>query len=297
MTITRPLLADTIGDINLLKFPVMVSEKLDGIRCLKVNGKALTRKFKPIPNNFIRNWIEKNLIDGVDGELMIPGKNFNEIQSLVMTEDGEPDFVYHVFDLVTDVKIPFIERHMDLVSYYLLLNKFQKKNIQLVNHTWCRTVEDLLKYEQYCLDNNYEGVMVRSIEGRYKCGRSTLKEGILLKLKRFQDSEAEILGFEELQNNTNAKEINELGLSKRSTKKEGMVGASSLGKFKVRDIKTGTEFELGTGDGLTKELRQEIWNNKDKYLNKIVKYKYQGLGTNLRPRFPVWLGLRDERDM
>ncbi|MCX6879876.1 MAG: hypothetical protein NTW21_39640 [Verrucomicrobia bacterium] len=60
-TITKPMLASKCERPDLLPFPVLATPKLDGIRCLKLGGRALTRSFKPISNRFAREWIEANL--------------------------------------------------------------------------------------------------------------------------------------------------------------------------------------------------------------------------------------------
>jgi hypothetical protein len=73
---------------HLLPFPVLATPKLDGIRCLKLGGKALTRSFKPISNRFVREWIEANLPDGVDGELMLRDGTFSETTSAIGRRDG-----------------------------------------------------------------------------------------------------------------------------------------------------------------------------------------------------------------
>ena len=75
--ITKPMLASKCENPHLLPFPVLATPKLDGIRCLKLGGKALTRSFKPISNRFAREWIEANLPDGVDGELMLRDGTFS----------------------------------------------------------------------------------------------------------------------------------------------------------------------------------------------------------------------------
>ena len=81
--IKKPMLAGTMKNEALLKFPVLASPKLDGFRCLKLDGKCLTRSFKPLGNNFVREWIEANVPDGMDGELMLadPKATFGEISS------------------------------------------------------------------------------------------------------------------------------------------------------------------------------------------------------------------------
>jgi DNA ligase 1 len=289
--ITKPMLAVN-ADLDKLDFThrLYATPKLDGIRCLKINGKALSRKFKDIPNHHVRELIEM-LPDGLDGELICEGKTFNETQSLIMREEGEPDFTYYVFDYVNPI---FLEEYyairmsrledLKLPSFCKKLIPVQLKNESELNH-----------YEAKCLNEGYEGVMVRDPRSPYKCGRSTVKEGYLLKIKRFEDAEAIILGFEEKMHNNNEKKTDELGHSKRSSHKENLAPADTLGALIVRDIKTDVEFSIGSG--FDDVLKKEIWYNRDRYLNKIVTYKYQPSGMKDKPRFPAFKGFRDERDL
>src|ERR1700686_2661693 len=99
--ITKPMLACTLEGMDSIKFPVLATPKLDGIRCLIQNGQAVSRNFKPIQNTHIRTELSKGLPDGLDGELILEGKEFNEVSSAVMSEDGTPDFRYYVFDYVS----------------------------------------------------------------------------------------------------------------------------------------------------------------------------------------------------
>lgn len=292
--ITRPLLAESVTDLKDLegRYPFLCSYKLDGIRALKVGGKLVTRKFKEVPNKYIRNTLTELLPDGIDGEIMSSG-GFNSIQSKVMSEDGEPDFFYNAFDYVKDdLTKPYAERIEDLKQWYKALDRYH--HINLVLPTVINNLGELINFETQALDTGHEGVMLRSAQGRYKCGRSTLREGILLKLKRFKDSEAEVIGFLEKMHNTNPSEVNELGLSKRSSKKEGLVGASTLGTLLVRDIYSGVEF--GIGSGFDDAMRVQIWYQKEFYLGKTVKYKYQEVAKDA-PRFPVFLGFRNPLDL
>jgi DNA ligase-1 len=297
--IKRPILAEKIepSELENLKYPVLVSPKLDGIRCLIVDGKALSRSFKPIPNLFIQSLLSKQEFNGLDGELILEGKTFNETQSIVMSESSEPvDFVYYCFDYVgkNGLNHPFELRLKDLGE---VVQESKSKWMVAVPQLLAHSSETIITTETTFLSQGYEGLMIRGCDSPYKNGRSTKKEGYLLKLKKFEDAEAVVIGFVEATTNTNELEKNELGLSKRSHKKAGKVRAGYLGAFLVKDLKTGTEFEIGTGDGLTKDLRAYIWNNQDKYLNKLIKYKHQPSGSKDKPRFPVWLGFRDERDL
>ena len=296
----RPLLASE-ADESQIKFPVFASPKIDGIRCIILQGKAVTRSLKPIPNRYIRSCLEKAspLIEGFDGELTV-GEGFQNTTSGIMSHDGEPDFTYHVFDKLgilgyehrlIELKIKTIPTAVRPVPSFI--NRLKQPLI--------KSLEDLQVYYGECLEAGHEGIIVRSVHGKYKYGRSTVKEGILLKMKPFADSEAKIVGFDEMYHNDNEKEQSELGLSKRSSKQEGKRAAGTLGKFIVSGLEEnhfgGVEFRIGTGIGLTQELRATIWKSQKKYLGKIVKFKYQKMGSVDKPRIPVFLGFRSELDM
>jgi DNA ligase-1 len=167
--------------------------------------------------------------------------------------------------------------------------------VVIVPHILINDMEALLAFEADYLSKGAEGVMVRSLNGPYKQGRSTENEGYLIKVKRFEDSEAEILDSFEEMHNDNEKQTNELGRTKRSTNKEGLVPTGVLGGFEVRDLKTGVEFSVGSGfDAAEKEA---YWQNRLGLFGKIIKYKHFPVGGKDKPRHPIFLGFRDRRDM
>lgn len=285
--IKKPMLAVAVEDLNNIKFPVLCTPKLDGIRCLIVNGRAVSRKLKPIPNHHIRTYLEEHCLEGWDGEIIIPGKTFNEVQSLVMTEAGEPDFEYQVFDWYED-GVGYLDRMSKLVDVVPW-----PKKITILYPIMVSSVDHLLQYERYCLDNGFEGVMLRTPDSLYKFGRSTLKQGWLLKLKRFKDAEATVIGFIEKMHNANEAKLDELGHTKRSSHKENLIPAGTLGTLVVK----AGDYEFGIGTGFDDEQRKTIWENRDAYLGKLVTFKYQEAGMLERPRFPVFKSFRHEDDV
>ena len=186
--ITKPMLAGKCERPDALSFPVLATPKLDGIRCLKINGRALTRSFKPVSNRFTRGWIEANLPDGLDGELIVRGTTFSETAGHIGRESGEPDFTFAVFDYVSDgVDVPYACRMQELRR----LPQFA--HVEKILPVEIRAAAQLADYEERCLSEGYEGVMIRTPDSPYKCGRSTEREGWLLKIKRFEDDEAVVL--------------------------------------------------------------------------------------------------------
>ncbi len=287
------MLAETCEDISLLQFPVLCTPKLDGFRCLKINGKALSRSFKPIRNNFARQWIEANVPDGCDGELMLRNGTFSETAGALARESGEPDFVFQVFDYVSPTAQAFgYESRMVQLGEMILPDRCEK-----IIPVMCDNAAELTAFEEKCLAEGYEGVMMRTPSSPYKCGRSSVREGYLLKLKRFADSEAVILETFEKQQNTNEATEDAFGRTKRSSAQAGKVGLGVLGAFKVRDIKTGCEFNIAFNHTTSELSGEQSWNMRAALIGQVVKYKYQPSGMKDAPRFPTMLGYRPAWDM
>lgn len=289
----KPMLSgNVLPDLSNVRFPVLASLKLDGIRCIIQDGIAVSRTLKPIPNMYVQQCL-KGLPNGLDGELIVGNPSdpdvFNITQSGVMSETGMPDFKFYVFDRGYEENN---SNNFDTFKFRTNIAKDMvngQDNVAWLEHWLFTNKEQLLEFEEWAITNGYEGIMVRDPIGPYKHGRSTDKQGWLLKMKRFHDSEATIIGFEELQRNENEQEVNELGYLKRSKEKAGMVAANMLGAFVCR-LDNGIEFTCGSG--LTDYLREFIWNNRKEYIGKKIKFKYQNWTADKKPRMPIYLGFR-----
>lgn len=300
MAITKPMLAASLENIDSVKFPAYATPKLDGIRCLNVCGEIVSRTFKPIRNAEIAEALKKILPDGADGEIVIMGNNFQNTTSVVMSAKkslGNEQAYYYWFDYVLhDPKKPYLERIEDMKKYVEdhpeILSASPVQIIPLIP-TELNTVEELMKYEAEVLEQEFEGVMLRTAHGPYKFGRSTLKEFSLVKMKKFDDDEATIIGFHELQKNSNEKTMNELGDMKRSSHKDGKVDQDTLGSF----IVSWREIEFSIGSGFNMEQRKEFWDDRNNLIGKLVKFKYFATGMKEAPRFPIFLGFRHIDDM
>jgi DNA ligase-1 len=286
----KPLLAAELTDPAKLTFPVYVSPKLDGIRALVIDGQLVSRTLKPIPNHFIRTTLSRPEFSGFDGEL-IAGDTFQETTGNVMREAGEPNFTFYVFDDFTDPLLIFTARLAILrrrVSAAIGI-KFLIVTPQYEASSWDEVVNLHVDLSQ-----NFEGSMIRSPRSYYKFGRSTEREGILLKLKNFKDDEAVVVGFEELMHNENEAIKDAFGRTKRSSSKKNLVPAGTMGSLILENSQFGL-FNLGTG--FDAKLRQEIWDNRSDYLGKTVKFRYQPDGTKNKPRIPSFQGFRDPIDI
>lgn len=278
-----------------IKYPVLCTPKLDGVRALVVDGKLVSRNFKPIRNIYTRTFVEQQCPNGFDGELIVDNGSFQATTSGVMSEDGQPNFVYNVFDYVKkDLNEPYEARMRNLKMHVTSIGSGMIKAILpvVINNE-----EEFLAYEKKCLDEGYEGVMIRSAQGPYKLGRSTVREGFLLKFKRFADAEAIVIGFEEKLHNSNEATKDAFGHTTRSGHQANLIPMNTLGSLVVKGTgKVFKDIEFNI-PGFNDLQRKEIWNNRKKYLGQLVKYKYQPTGVLDKPRFPIFLGWRDKADM
>jgi DNA ligase-1 len=282
----RPLLAydATKTPIN---FPVLVSPKIDGIRCLMGPEGPVSRTLKPIPNKFIREYLRR-CPPGLDGELTV-GSSFQQSTSGIMSHEGEPDFTYHVFDTFTDPSAPFEER---LYAASVLVSAANLSRVHFLMHRVVRNQADLDEAETQTIEGGFEGLMIRRPRGPYKYGRSTPNESILGKIKRFEDAEATCIGIEPLLRNHNAPETDALGLQRRGTSNENKVETSFMGALVVKNDAFAKEFRIGTG--FTAAQRSTFFHNPP--LGQVVKFKYLPHGTIDLPRHPVFLGIRHADD-
>lgn len=297
----RPMRAATLLDSGFvdLVFPLLASPKIDGIRCVIKDGLAYSRTFTPFPNVHLQAWIAEagGLIDGLDGELVVGNVSdenvFNRTQSVVMSTEGDiSDLDYHVFDFWSTPKQKYIHRLETALRFDVV------DNIVGVKHHVMNTVNDVLNFEKRCLDAGFEGIILRSFDGQYKYNKATVKEGTILKLKRFIDAEAEIIGFVEEQANKNEKVKNGIGLSKRGTQKANKSGKDTLGKFLCRMRVEDRLVEFGLGSGIDAATRKHVWENQDQYIGQYVTFKYQSLTPDERkPRHPTFVRLRNKIDV
>jgi DNA ligase-1 len=279
-------------DCNLakLRYPVLASPKLDGVRAYVKDGVVLSRSNKPLPNRHVQQLFKG--FEGFDGELIVGPPNAPDVYrttvSGVMSHDGEPNVNFHVFDLATSAD-SYHTRYKALLEMHT-----SGMDFELLKQYRINSEAELIEYEQYVLSQGYEGVILRDPYAAYKQGRGSMTDQCLMKLKRFSDAEATVIGFEERMHNANEATVDERGYTKRSSHQGNKVPMGTLGALLVRNA-DGVEFAVGTG--FDDAQRQEVWDNRDKYLGRVVKYKYFEIGVKDKPRHPVFLGWRDLIDM
>ena len=244
----------------------LASEKLDGVRAYWDGENLLSRQGKKLnaPLSFTKNFPKFAL----DGELYAKGLKFEEIQASVM--DKLPDekawsrLKFHVFD------VP--EASGGLLARLEVLAKFLKnepnENLIIIKQIKMRDNAQFLKFTENIIANGGEGAVVREPNEPYERKRSKNA----LKFKKFKDAECEVIA-----------------VNKGSGKYANLAGSltcKALGG-KEGEPKEGTIFKIGSG--LSDKNRQE-----PPKIGSIITYKFQNLTANGKPRFPIFLRVRED---
>jgi len=286
----KPMLAEDVN-LKILKYPVLGSPKMNGVRGVTVDGMLKARSLKLFPNRALQRVFRFSA--PIDGELIVgspfSASSLRDTVSVTSSLDGDiRDLRLYVFDIVTpDI---FQNRLREATSFVL-----GHDLLVPVPHLLIYDEAELLKFEEQMLKLGYEGIVLRDPKGKYKLGRSTPSEGGFLRLKRRKTSEAKVTGFKEQLHNANEAKVDNLGYAERSSHQANMVPMGVLGALEVVDLVSGVAFNIGTGfDAQDRDL---IWKNRDKYRDKIVSYSYLPVGVKDKPREPAFLGWRMKEDM
>jgi len=292
----KPMLAGRVAKDTDLRWPKLGSLKIDGYRAVYSQGEFFARSGKLHPAPAVRALAKelqrRGLPDGLDGELTVPGKGFNEAGGLLRREDYTGPLRYQVFDLMHEgLKA---EERFQLLS--ALTEKFPE-NVTLLDQVWLRSLEEMQSFENDALAAGAEGIVLRDPGAFYKHGRGTPKDQIMIKIKRFRSAEALVLGVSPRMHNTNPEELTPLGYTERSTAKDGLEETDILGKLEVIGLNgpwKNVRFSIGNFDGLTDEEKRYYLKNPP--LEQVVTFKYFPEGALDRPRHPVFIGFRPDVD-
>jgi DNA ligase 1 len=181
----KPMLAGKATDDQIEKLfdkgPMLASPKLDGIRCMVQNGIALSRSLKKIRNTYVQTILGAPEFSGLDGELIVGNPTDSDVYrnttSNIMREKGEPKFTFWVFDYFLKNDI-----YKNRIKELSIFSKHMPKTIKILGSQTIINMEELREYEMDCLSIGYEGVILRDPNSMYKHGRSTAKEGGLIKV-------------------------------------------------------------------------------------------------------------------
>ena len=291
----QPILADTYEEHPKVQWPLWCTPKHDGVRGLVVGGQLVSRKLEPIPNKQIAARISL-LGDGVDGEIVTytddKPDDYNTVQSKVMSEEGNPEFTYHVFDYFMEPELPYFERVgiiQRIGQVYSHLDWIRVDNPEIVH-----SHETAREYHDWLVKHGCEGIILRNPKLPYLHGRSCqfyrgTFVGGMLKMVDYSTDEGTLVGLKQKFTNTNPMERSKTGSAKRSSAKAGKVPVEAAGALEISW--NGLRFNLTCADH---DLAAEYWRRGESAFGAKITFKYRGVGTNGKPRFASFLGERKD---
>lgn len=284
-----------------LTFPKMGSYKVDGYRSFIDGGVCRMSSGKEMPNNDTRIEFSSPSLEGLDGEMVVGPWNrsdtFAKTSSALRRREGEPGAILHVFDDRSTPELAYKQRCAAARERVLALRDIGFKRLSFIEHVELRDMKDMVAFEENALAMGFEGIMLNDPDAAYKFGRSTLIEGIILKVKRFAHEEAQIVGFTEQMENVSESYSDDLGRSKKSYKKEDLIGTGMVGSFIVKSPKWPREFSISASSLSHDERKAAYEHFEDKYMAELARFKWFPKGFVDVPRHGVFDGLRDPADL
>lgn len=272
------------GELDKLpKGMKFVTEKYDGVRCFTQirDGRIIMKSrqnkvFEGLVD--IENAIADLGLDNVclDGELLAIDSPYETVykdtMKIVSTKDKEKHGVkYMLFDIIPLSEFDNKEgktKYSDRRAWLNTIKESRFINVAPILYKGT-DIDEVLKVLDECRGNGAEGCMINT-DKPYEFKRSK----VLQKLKVMSTCDLRVIGFEE-----------------GDGKLKG-----TLGKI----ICNYKGFDLGVGSGFSEAMRDEIWNNQDKYLGKISEIQYFEQTNNdeggLSLRFPVFKQWRFDKE-
>lgn len=260
-----------------------LSQKLNGNRCTYYNGEFYTRQNKKyIGLNHIKEDIEKipNAKEYVfDGELIYKNKEGLSDSSAFQKGTGiannksesKEELKLVLFDVLPkeefDKKISK-DTYKTRKRHLLDLKSYETENIEIVQIFYEGTDQlEIWKWLDYCEQHDMEGCML-NLDTPYECKRTKS----LMKIKKFYDFDLQIVGYEE-----------------GTGRNKGRLGAFVV-DYNGNKVKVGS--------GYSDEERVNFWNNRDKYIGRVITVKYKEISKDKKTgleslQFPVYCGIRE----
>jgi len=221
--------------------------------------------------------------------------------SVVNTVNKVADVRWSLFDLVRrdTFFLPYEDRLRKLEEYvsHLYDTDYQLwQRIEVIPYKIVNDLDELLALEHKYIAEGYEGIILRDPAGAWRSGRCTPESNALLRIKRFEDREGEVLDVKEGFVNNNMQTYGADGMAKRSTHAENMIPSGTVGSLVVRDSETGKIVTVSKGKLSAVEC-QKYFAHPALIIGKIITYRVFPRGSVRAPRFPTFQNFRASSDI
>lgn len=193
MTPLKPMLAVKFADETHLRFPLVASPYIQGVRALSTLGGLIGKTLEPLPNAYLQSQWSCFGVSGLDGVITGPPQ-----------AAGEHPLTYWVFDSYVNPELPFwspgpsrwSEVVRSVVDRHTILGPTPKQPPLAV----CRVPQALIDnrrqlqaFEDSMAALGHSGTMVRSLSGGYTFGPTSRHQGHLMLLRPYLQAQGRIL--------------------------------------------------------------------------------------------------------
>lgn len=251
-------------DWKRVKFPCLVSPKLDGLRAVYRGGVFYSRKGHVLEGlKTLTAAVQEALADtgitSLDGELMVPGVHFNEISGKIRSFNETPDAVYHVFDQPDSPDRLYL-RYGQLS---MVLN--DTGPVRLVGHQMMWNQEEVEQHYKELRAAGFEGCMVKDPDSEYENSRSWAWQKV---------------------KNAETLDLKVVGVYAGQGKYEGLVGGLYVDFNGVR---------VGVGSGLS-DYQRNVWADEpEEIVGKTVEIAFQEVTPDGSLRHPRLITVRGDK--
>ena len=241
-------------DDRYLKFPIIGSYKIDGLRCIYQDGHLYTRygrRFVGLESleELLR---EKNVIS-LDGELVVPGKSFDDLSGELRSFKPTDNVIYNIFDTRLTASMP---QHVRLAIAATTVTHVNDPRVQLVPYRTLNSENEMYDMFIEAREQGFEGLVIKNESAMSYNGRSRA----WMKLKSSDTVDIEVSNLVEGQG-----------------KYENCVGALAC-HF--------NDTVVYVGSGLTDEQRKAWWEDPNQIVGKTVEVEYMEISKNGALRHP-----------
>lgn len=309
------------SNIKKIKYPCIMQLKEDGLFCNSlVNesdiryisrqgndldiGTFFNKELFSLQNNYGKDMVftgeirvakSKEILDYILSKTK-KEKEINEIKKLydskkiflpraksngIINDENRPEylnkFIYYIlWDAIPEAcfwqkeyYVPYIIRFKELKKY---ITEIESVNVRYSTTSMANSYEDIESMFIKVRDIEEEGLIIKNTDSIWKDTKS-----MAFKIKAKEDCDLRIIGFEE-------------GKGRLSGMCGNVLCISECGNLKV-SVKPRTD-----------SLCEDVWNNKDKYLDKILAVEYNEKVKNktcdgYTLQHPVWIEIRTDKDL
>jgi DNA ligase-1 len=235
--------------------------------------------FKKIEESFLKNKEHFLLYDVVmfDGEII--SDDFQTLSTQLQRKDNAQcdDAIFMMFDVI-----------FDEITDTVLENRLENIKHVLENYI----VEDNIKQTESFYVNNYTRNQFLKIMEQ-QCAKGM--EGIVVKDRYSEYLYEKNIAWIKMKSNETA-DLKIIDIVEGTGKYVGMCGA-----IVCEGIHEDTFISVSVGSGLSDDDRKEFWNNREKYIAKIVEIKYDSItkskgSESYSLRFPRYIKTRPDKD-